>query len=566
MSSGPPHSASLEQLAELASLLPDPVLVRDAHGIVLGCNGSFARLLGKTPGQVTGRALDESIPPRLAERFRQADRGVAAVVRFHVNLVVGRDQRRRYLFRQNRFTASGIHRGWVTTAREAPTSTVDAAEALTIARTLANRNYSKLRESFPHVLKLVADGHGARGAVVLWKTGDRGELVALCRWDADESFAAGEDAESNWPAPSWWADLAQFEPLRDIHVEFPRRARCDVFPIHAQWQLLGALILVEPRRAGNAGTSGLAEFAATLFAGLMVRREIEKLLNEYSADLEKRVYERTADLNVAYETLKQAQAQLVQAGKMASIGQLAAGIAHEINNPIGFVKSNLVMLEDYSERMVRTMGGAGCDSPKLEDLTREIREMLAESREGIRRVEDIVANLRDFARIEEGHQSRADVNRLIGRSLRVMENQFKYKVTVHRDLGDVPEIQCRPDRLEQVFVNLLMNAVQATEDQGEIRISTGVDEGMVMIRIADNGVGIDPEDRERIFEPFFTTKDVGSGTGLGLSIVWDIIQSHEGTITVESTPGNGTEFTISLPVDTSDSSGMPDFDAIMRDL
>lgn len=257
--------------------------------------------------------------------------------------------------------------------------------------------------------------------------------------------------------------------------------------------------------------------------------------------------------------LEQANRQLLQSEKMAAIGQLAAGVAHEINNPVGYVYSNLQSLQNYLQDLFR-LTDAVESARSLEDL-REIRssidydflrgdleDLLAESREGIERVKTIIAAMKDFSHIEEEEFRFADLHRGIDTTLNVVNNELKYKAEVVRDYGDLPEVECILSQLNQVVMNLLVNAAHAIEESGTITIRTRTEGDQVVISIQDTGKGIEQAHLNRIFEPFFTTKPVGKGTGLGLSLSFNIIEKHHGRISADSTPGQGTCFTIHLPV------------------
>lgn len=265
--------------------------------------------------------------------------------------------------------------------------------------------------------------------------------------------------------------------------------------------------------------------------------------------------------------LADTQAQLMQSEKMASIGQLAAGVAHEINNPIGFVHSNLGTLEKYVEDLFKVMTAcelAGTDQHKREAvellkkqidfayLRDDIPALLRESKDGIRRVKEIVQNLKDFSYADTSPDMQwADLHAGLDSTLNIVWNEIKYKATVTKDYGDIPQIQCRPSELNQVFMNLLVNAAQAITTKGEITIRTSRVEDAVKVEISDTGKGISPEHLSRIFDPFFTTKPMGTGTGLGLALSYGIVRKHRGRIEVGSTPGIGTTFEIWLPIDHS---------------
>jgi PAS domain S-box-containing protein len=263
-----------------------------------------------------------------------------------------------------------------------------------------------------------------------------------------------------------------------------------------------------------------------------------------------------------------AQTQLVQQEKMASIGQLAAGVAHEINNPLGYVHSNLGTLTDYLRDVLRildayeaverdvppeTPGWEALRNAKkridLEFVRKDLLDLVDESKEGMRRMEKIVGDLRDFSRAEMNDGwAFADVHRGLDSTLNIVNNEIKYKATVEKNYGTLPPVECRSSQLNQVFMNLLVNASQAIPDRGVIRIATGVEGDEVWVDISDTGTGIRPELLARIFDPFFTTKPVGAGTGLGLSLSYTIVQRHGGRIEVDSEPGRGTRFRVWLPI------------------
>ncbi|NHC06459.1 PAS domain-containing protein [Azonexus fungiphilus] len=266
--------------------------------------------------------------------------------------------------------------------------------------------------------------------------------------------------------------------------------------------------------------------------------------------------------------LEEANNQLLQSEKMASIGQLAAGIAHELNNPIGFVHSNLGTLDGYLNDLMTIVDAyataaqaQGDDSPGLRaiaqlreerdfDFIREdIFKLLAESKDGLGRVRKIVQDLKTFSRVGEQEWQEADLHQGIDSTLNIVWNELKYKCRVVKEYGELPPVYCLISQLNQVFMNLLVNAGHAIEQQGTITIRSGrLDGERVFIEIADTGCGIAPENQRRIFEPFFTTKPIGKGTGLGLSVSYNIVQRHQGEITVDSVPGQGTTFRIVLPI------------------
>lgn len=274
----------------------------------------------------------------------------------------------------------------------------------------------------------------------------------------------------------------------------------------------------------------------------------------------------TGELEKAYSDLKDTQAKVVQQEKMASIGQLAAGVAHEINNPMGFISSNLGTLGKYIERLndfilallegLETLPSNDAAAAlrdkrkalKVDYILEDGKELIKESLDGAERVRTIVKNLKSFSRVDEAECKDADINECITSTINIVWNELKYKVKLIKELGEIPLIKCHPQQLNQVFMNLLVNAGQAIEKQGEITVRTWHESGSIYASISDNGCGMAPEVINRIFEPFYTTKEVGKGTGLGLSITYDIIKKHNGEITVESETGKGTTFKVRIPI------------------
>ncbi|HEY9099483.1 MAG TPA: ATP-binding protein [Thiobacillus sp.] len=277
--------------------------------------------------------------------------------------------------------------------------------------------------------------------------------------------------------------------------------------------------------------------------------------------------QQAAALRQAFDELKQTQDQLVNSEKMASIGQLTAGVAHEINNPVGYLNSNLSTLSQYVGDLIRMVESyeaamftvpdssvrADVDRVKRETdlafLLEDLPKLVAESREGTQRVRKIVQDLKDFA--HAGHNEEwqwVDLRNSLERTLNIVHNELKYKADILQDYGTLPEIRCLPGQLNQVFMNLLINAGQAIQENGQVRVTAGQVEDQVWIEISDNGCGMPADVIGHIFDPFFTTKPVGKGTGLGLSISYGIVQKHGGTITVSSEIGQGTTFRMMLPI------------------
>ncbi len=365
--------------------------------------------------------------------------------------------------------------------------------------------------------------------------------------------------------------------------------------IHPRWRTLDGH-LVDVSVSASALTDRDGRPAGTVYAAMDISplRATQAELTALSESLEQRVQQRSAALEQraaqleqevaerqraeaalkeAYDELRSTQRQLLQSEKMAAIGQLAAGVAHEINNPAGFVLSNLETMQDYAKLLLGELatrqelanaaaaGEPGARDALLSHLARAARdeeqqylredcpEVLADTLEGADRIRDIVLNLKTYAHPGDEQVRQVDLNHEIERALLLTANELKYTCEVVKDLQPLPPVSCHNGQLGQVFVNLLVNASQAMEDGGRISVRSFPrrGEGGITVEIEDDGPGMSEQVRAHVFEPFFTTKEEGKGTGLGLSIVHDIILRHQGTIEVRSAPGQGTTFTINLP-------------------
>jgi signal transduction histidine kinase len=323
-------------------------------------------------------------------------------------------------------------------------------------------------------------------------------------------------------------------------------------------------------------TMTLAAVGLPLATYFTERQLASKALEHHRNTLESTVTKRTAELatrleemSVLNKKLEEVHIQLLQSEKMASLGQLAAGVAHEINNPIGFVHSNLGVLETHLADIFEVTDALDAvisqvanphdveairqlkSEKEFDYLKTDIPALLAESKDGLMRVKDIVQNLKDFSRVGESQWEWADIHHCLDSTLKIIANELKYKCTLvkHYESG-LPEVRCIPAQMNQVFMNLLVNAANAIEAAGEITITTqSLTPGTIRISISDTGSGIPAEHLGRIFDPFFTTKPIGQGTGLGLSIVYGIVRKHYGKIEVESTVGEGSTFVLTLPID-----------------
>jgi len=304
--------------------------------------------------------------------------------------------------------------------------------------------------------------------------------------------------------------------------------------------------------------------------------ELSTAFNKMVTDLEKAREERNKankDLATANETLNQTvsdlkatQDQLIQAEKMASLGQLTAGIAHEINNPINFVSANIQPLKDDLKDILKIVEvyekvinehvppkeAAEVqqlrENIKIDTTLKEVNDLLKGMEEGAKRTSEIVKGLRNFSRLDQNVFLSANINESLDSCLVLLHNSYKNRIKIEKQFGEIPEVDCLPGQINQVFMNILSNAIQAIPAEGTIFVKTWQENATVKISIRDTGIGMSEEVQKKIFDPFFTTKGVGKGTGLGMSISFGIIQKHNGKIELFSKPNEGTEFIITIPV------------------
>jgi signal transduction histidine kinase len=361
----------------------------------------------------------------------------------------------------------------------------------------------------------------------------------------------------------------EFEDTKMITPEFTKSSYW-ALPLIVGETLIGALKMDGMLMAADEVRRQIEPFFS--YAALVLKNEIlghTRLKKAYDQLSEKNVALEAinAALEKAYKELKAAQTQLLQQDKMASIGQLAAGMAHEINNPMSFIISNLSSFSKYvakltaylivSEKLFCEQSTPGLRGLLEQEKTKykvnavlsDLPDLVCESLDGAERVRKIVEDLKNFSRVDRAEFSYEDLNQAIESTLSIAWNEIKGKAEVIKDYGALPMVYCNTGQINQVFLNILINASHAIETKGEIRITTWSEDDCVYVKISDSGRGIPPEHLKHVFEPFFTTKEVGQGMGLGLAIAYDIIvNKHGGRIEVESSPDIGTTFIVTMPI------------------
>lgn len=506
-------------LQEILEAIPNPVFYKDIGHAFLGCNKAFSAFFGATVQEVLGKTLADIIAPEHARASIAKDREIIASrvsMTYETPMVRCDGQIRTVLVTKAPFSgADGSLAGIVGTF-------VDVTEKRLLDEqvTRAKREWEETLDSLKDFVILTDSGHHVR----------RCNRFLCDMTGTSFSEVIGRD----------WRELLAETGFRFIDFN-GRQGELIKTKSHRHYDL-NIYPMTEP---GNGQITG---YVVSLHDTTEIRTMTEEL-------------KRTA------RELSEAQQAVYQQEKLASIGQLAAGVAHEINNPMGFISSNLATLGKYLDKIagfetamaeaVQERGDTALMAAltelrrkmKIDFILNDIRGLLDESRDGAQRVRRIVQDLKSFSHLDEAECKPFSINECLQSTLNMARNEIKYVAEVEQDYDpDLPLLECYPQQLNQVFMNLLVNAAHAMEGHGTIRIATRREHDEIIVRVSDTGKGIAPENLTRIFEPFFTTKEVGKGTGLGLSISYDIVKKHGGTMTVESTVGAGTTFTIRLPI------------------
>ncbi|MDP1666787.1 MAG: bacteriohemerythrin [Methylobacter sp.] len=433
--------------------------------------------------------------------------------------------------------------------------------------------YSALRESESR-FKELAENISA----LIWIT-NANHMPIFCNhfWLATFNLPPGIPSREQW--------LNAIHPEdRDKVTQTYSRAAEERSKFKIQYRLLtvdGKITWIYETAAPRVRKNG--SFAGLMGCGMDItsQKQAETVLARSNVQLEEEVKKRTQELIKINQTLEfeknqqlllntqlqEAQVHLLQSEKMASIGQLAAGVAHEINNPIGYINSNLTSLKNYIDNLLALIAiyeKAEATSDNIDQLAQikafkqkidlefiktDVLDLLEESHEGATRVKEIIQDLKDFSHLDINDDWQwTNLHVGLESTLNIVNNEIKYKAKIVKEFGDLPEVKCLPHQLNQVFMNLLINAAHAIESEGTITLRTGTENDRAWVEVSDTGKGIAPEHQSKIFDPFFTTKPVGKGTGLGLSVSYTIIKKHQGEIQLTSQLGQGTTFRIILPI------------------
>ncbi len=560
----------LSFLQTLIDAIPHPVYYKGLDGRYLGCNRAFTeKVTGLAPQDLRGRSVHDISPTPNAEVYHAADLALMrdGTTQVYEADVTSRDGHpRRFVFYKAVFRDT----------HGEPAGLVGSMLEVTELRRLSDRlNRLNLTlagfdtDPLANIQTLLAFCGETLGATVtLFNRRQDSQLVTVAGWNLPDDYAAAI------PAAGTLTDAVMASPGHEATLvrDLQRNFTSDPHAVRYVY----ATYLGQPVRIGVETVGAIA----ALYAGDCEPDENDRLfLGIVAAAIgseEKRRQDLSAlqrnflDLAELNRRLQENQRQLVQSEKLASLGQLAAGVAHEINNPVGFVMSNLATLRDYigsfrkilaadaalaaaaaGQEATAALAAVAADRRAEEDLDfilGDVEDLLRESLEGTERVREIVQNLKSFARPDEKGTRDVDLNACLESTLKVVWNELKYRCDVVKDFGELPPVTGRPGELNQVFMNLLVNAAHAIPERGTITITTRHDDEAVTVAVADTGVGMTPEVRDQIFEPFFTTKAAGKGTGLGLSISQAIVVKHGGAISVASEVGAGSTFTVRLPL------------------
>jgi len=539
----------IDRLSNIVETAPDAIITADSKGAIVFFNGAALRTFGYSAEELTGMPVTSIMPERFRSTHSMALMKISETETFRV---VGRTIE---LVGQSKdgteFPIELSLSTWVSDGQRFFTCIIrditgrkKDEEALLESKKAKEKEHEELNRLFRQVESIKNEWERTMdcvGDMVVLTEGD-GRIRRCNRTFKDFTGKTYEEVlGKNWEELLFEHRIAAGTFLREGVEIFHKPT--------GRWFVVNSY----PFRRGKDH-----EVSGTVIT-INDSTELKKIAEELEA--------KNREIEQAYSDLKAAQSQILQQEKMASIGQLAAGVAHEINNPIGFISSNLGTLDKYLLRLSDFISSQSevvayldSDMPavaglrekrkllKLDYILEDVKQLIRESLDGADRVKKIVQDLKSFSRVDETEHKTSDINAGLESTINIVWNELKYKATLKKEFGDIPVTKCNSGQLNQVFMNLLVNSAHAIEKQGEIMVRTWHEGGSIFVSISDTGSGIPADKINRIFEPFFTTKEVGKGTGLGLSIAYEIIQKHNGEISVQSEVGKGTTFTLRIPV------------------
>jgi len=552
--------------------LPGTAFIKDSQLRLLMANRHLGNLLGMDPQALIGKTAHEIFPPEFAKTITELDHEMLARGGSHTYVEIFNDRyNETSMFVLDDGLGQRLLGGLSFDVTERYRANERSAALLRISELgseLAEKEF--LTAGLELAEKLTRSKIG-----FLHFVNDDQETLELVTWTSSALKGCTAAFDTHYPVSQAgiWADcLGEGKPV--VFNDYANYTKKKGLPQgHVAMTRLTSVPIIESGKVRLMLGVGNKELDYTDFdvdTLLLIGNDLWRIARRSRAETALR--QRVEELVVVNKKLSDMQLQLLQSEKMASIGQLASGVAHEINNPIGFVKSNLGSLAGYVENLLEIIAsyeaaekelGApfanafeGVRARKLDldynFLIKDLSQLIEESREGVQRVSKIVLDLKNLSRSGDGTKEWSDLHAGMEATINIVWNQIKYKVEVVRDFGPLPLVHCVASQINQVIMNLLINAEQAIADRGRITLRTGVQSDQVWFEVEDDGCGISTENQARIFEPFYTSKPVGQGTGLGLSISFGIIQQHQGTISVRSSPGQGSTFRVTLPIESKE--------------
>ncbi|HOE43535.1 MAG TPA: GAF domain-containing protein, partial [Rhodoferax sp.] len=559
--------ATAELMQSFLDHLPGMAYVKDSDCRILMANRGF-QMLDLDPATMIGKTNLELLPGSLGEAITTDDQRVLA----HGKIELIQEEIGGRSFETSKFVIDDAHGQRLLGGITLDVTARQQHNRLTQALLEINEFGMRLSEKdfLTHGLEL-AERLTTSGIGFLHFVSEDQETLELVTWTSKtlQGGTAVHDAHYPISQAGIWADcFRQRQPV--VFNDYDGHTQKQGLPVgHAPLQRLISVPVMDDgavRMVIGVGNKNHDYDAADIETVQLIGNDLWGIARRNRA--ERKMQQQLLELVALNSKLLETQGQLLQSEKMAAVGQLAAGIAHEINNPVGFVFSNLTTLADYVEDLLAIDSVYSEMEDRLQSLAPEllarvhalktacdhpfvvidVRHLLRESGEGLKRVKTIVQDLKDFSRAGDTAWEWADLQKGLESTLNIVRNEIKYKASIVRELAPLPPVRCIPAQINQVFMNLLVNAAQAIQEHGTIVLRSGVDGDTVWISVQDDGCGIAPEKVSRIFDPFYTSKPVGKGTGLGLTLAWGIMQRHQGSIDVQSTPGKGSCFTVRLPI------------------